>query len=281
MSTHFWLTSDRPKQDPAAPADRLYVRQYGHGRAILLALHGFGRSGERMQRLGLHLADIFTTLAPDLPYHGKTEWFSDRYSKQDLIGLLQQLLDRYPDRPVFLMGHSLGGRYLSACLEGLQHPDLRDLALVAPDGAGGRYTNWIDTLPSTLVKPLARISERPRTILRLSRWLSKRGIINRYSADYLKYSLNDRFFRRRLAGTLRSVLTFPPRPEDFECALTAKHIHCTVFVGDKDPLLHHDRLSRMYEPLPSVDLHHYTGSHWLPQSILAKYYRNSLAAALP
>lgn len=281
MSTHFWLTSDRPKRDPAAPDDRLYVRQYGRGRSILIALHGFGRSGERMSRLGLHLADIFTTLAPDLPYHGKTEWFSDRYSKPDLTDLLQQLLDRYPDRPVFLMGHSLGGRYLSACLEGLRHPKLYDLALVAPDGAGGRYTNWIDTLPSSLIKPLARISERPRAILRLSEWLGKRGIINRYSADYLKYSLNDRFFRRRLAGTLRSVLTFPPTPESFERALQEKDIRCTVFVGDKDPLLHHDRLSRMYGPLPSVDIHSYNGSHWLPQSILAKYYRNSFATVLP
>ncbi len=281
MTSHFWLTSTSPKQDPDAPDDRLYVRQFGTGRAVLVALHGFGRSGGRMERLGLSLGEQFTTLAPDLPYHGKSEWYSDRYTTADFTALLQQLLDRFPERPVFLLGHSLGGRYLSACLDGLRHAGLQDLALVAPDGAGGRYTNWIDALPATLIKPLARMSERPRAILRLSEWLGKRGIINRYSAEYLKYNLNDRPFRRRLAGTLRSVLTFPPRPAAFERALKDRHMHCTVFVGDKDPLLHHDRLSSMYEPLPSVSLHHYAGSHWLPERLLAEYYRKNLVSVIP
>ena len=281
MNTHFWLTANKPKKDSDRPDDRLFVRQYGDGHAILLAMHGFGRNGARMERLGMHLGQEFTTLAPDLPYHGQSEWYSDRYDITEMTGLLQQLLDRFPDRPVFLLGHSLGGRYLSACLAGLHHPKLMDLALVAPDGAGGRYTNWIDTLPSKLIGPLARLTERPRAILRLSEWLKKRGIINGYSAEYLKYNLNDRPFRRRLAGTLRSVLKFPPSPEAFESALRERNISCTVFVGDKDPLLHHDRLTRMYEPLPSVNLLHYPGSHWLPERLLAKYYRNSLVSVLP
>ena len=282
MTDHFYLTSPKPPSgDPAAPDDRLFVRQYGTGRAVLVAIHGFGRSGARMERLGLHLGDRFTTLAPDLPYHGKSEWYSDRYTPEEFTALLQQLLDRYADRPVFLLGHSLGGRYLSSCLAGLQHADLRDVVLVAPDGAGGRYTNWIDTLPAALLRPLARISERPRTLLRLSAWLSKRGILNRYSADYLKYNLNDRPFRRRIAGTLRSILKFPPRPAAFEQALRHHCMQCTVFVGDKDPLLHHDRLVTMYEPLPSVHLHRYSGSHWLPERLLAEYYRKNVATAVP
>lgn len=281
MTSHFWLTGSHPKQYPDAPDNRLYVRQYGNGRHILIALHGFGRSGARLERLGMHLGEHFTTLAPDLPYHGNSEWYNDQYGVEEFTGMLQQLLDRYADRRVYLLGHSLGGRYLSSCLPHLRHPNLYDLALVAPDGAGGRYTNWIDTLPQTLIRPLAKLSERPRTILRLSQWLQKRGLINGYSAEYLKYNLNNRPFRRRLAGTLRSVLKFPPAPEVFERALDQHGMRCTVFVGDKDPLLHHDRLTQMYEPLPSVDLHRYTGSHWLPERLLAEYYLDSLVAVLP
>ena len=259
----------------------MFVRKYGSGKAVILALHGFGRNGARMERLGVHLGNEFTMLAPDLPYHGKTEWYTDRYDVADMTNMLQQLLDRYAQQPVYLLGHSLGGRYLSSCLRGLRHANIQDIALVAPDGAGGRYTNWIDTLPSRLVRPLARLTERPRAILRMSAWLQKRGIINGYSAEYLKYNLNDRPFRRRLAGTLRSVLLFPPTPGEFEAALRERDIRCTVFVGDKDPLLHHDRLTRMYSPLPSVELHHYPGSHWLPERLLADYYRNSLVSVLP
>lgn len=281
--TDFWIESEHagPRKDPSAPADRMYVRKYGNGHAILLAVHGFGRSGRRMERLALRLSDQFTTLAPDLPYHGKTEWYSDWYDADHFAAALQQLLDRYADRPVYLLGHSLGGRYVSSCLAFLRHNDLRDLALVAPDGAGGRYTNWIDAFPRAVVRPLAKITERPRYLLRLTKWLKKRGLMNPYSAEYLKYNLNDRPFRRRLAGTLRSVLKFPPRPRALERALRRHDMRCTVFVGDRDPLLHHERLVTMYEPLPSVELHHYSGSHWLPERLLASYYNNKLVGSLP
>lgn len=277
MTDSFYLVS--PALSTRGPAqeglvNRLHVRKYGSGPAILLAVHGFGRSGQRMERLGLHLGQYFTTLAPDLPYHGDSEWYADRYSIAEITELLQQLVDRFPARPIYLLGHSLGGRFLMSCLAGLRHDGLRDLVLVAPDGAGGRYTHWIDNLPPMLVKPLARLTERPRGILRVSKFLRRRGLINRYSAEYLDYNLKNRSFRRRLAGTLRSVLQFPPAPADFEAALQRNGINCTVFVGDKDPLLHHQRLNKLYEPLPSVAVRDYPGSHWLPERLLAQYYLN-------
>lgn len=273
MTASFRITT--PSHLPDAPPNSTFVRRYGSGPALLLAVHGFGRSGRRLERLGLHLGDRFTTLAPDLPYHGQTEWYDEQYDADDYAAVLQALLDQHRDRPVYLLGHSLGGRLLSACLGRLRHPDLRDLVLVAPDGAGGKYTNWIDTLPRGLVRPLAKLSERPRHILRFTNWLRKRGLINQYSQDYLRHNLNDRPFRRRLAGTLRSVLKFPPRPAEFAAALARHGIRCTVFVGDSDPLLHHERLTALYEPLADVRLHHYRGSHWLPERLLGQYYRTS------
>ena len=287
MAEDFFLTSrTTPSPSPATPpsdnasgvSNRIYVRRYGRGEAVMIAVHGFGRNGRRMERLALHLGERFTTYAPDLPYHGRSEWYSDRYTVGDYADILQQLLDRHPDRPVYLLGHSLGGRLLMRCLPLLRHDRIEDLALVAPDGAGGKYTNWIDTLPSAMIKPLAKLSERPRHILRFTNWLRRRGIINQYSQEYLKHNLNDRPFRRRLAGTLRSVLKFPPRPDEFETALRERGIRCTVFVGDTDPLIHHGRLVEMYEPLPSVDVHHYRGSHWLPERLLADYYRDKAFA---
>lgn len=248
------------------------MRQYGQGPAILLALHGFGRHGGRMARLAHRLGAEFTTLAPDLPYHGNSQWAADQYTPDNFSSLLNTLLASYADRPVFLLGHSLGGRILSSCLPDLRHPDLRDLALVAPDGAGGRYTNWVDTLPKRMVRPLATLTKRPRGILRVSNWLRRRGIINRYSAEYLHHNLRDQSFRRRLAGTLRSVLNFPPQPQALEAALGQRGISATVFAGDRDPLLHHERLAGMYGPLPSVTVLPYRGSHWLPEHLLLDYY---------
>jgi len=225
-----------------------------------------------MERLAKALAGAFVTYAPDLPYHGKSEWVEQHYTPAELAEVFNCLLAEHHHQPVYLLGHSLGGRILSNCLPFLDHPDVRDLALVAPDGAGGRYTNWIDTLPTSLIRPLAKFSERPRYILRLSNWLHRRGVINRYSAEYLNYNLKDGTFRRRLAGSLRSVLKFPPSPDQLEKALSDRGISATVFAGDRDPLLHHDRLEKVYGPLPSVNVVPYTGSHWLPEQLLYDYY---------
>lgn len=238
----------------------------------MLSVHGFGRNGRRMERLALALGKEYTTFAPDLPYHGNSEWVEQRYAPADLAATFNRLLMDFQDQPVYLLGHSLGGRILSNVLPLLDHPDIRDLALVAPDGAGGRYTNWIDTLPSSLIRPLAKFTERPRYLLKLSNFLRRRGVINRYSAEYLNHNLKDGTFRRRMAGSLRSVLLFPPSPGLLETALSQRNISATVFAGDRDPLLHHERLEAVYGPLPSVQVVPYTGSHWLPEQLLYDYY---------
>lgn len=272
-ATTFFQTKTGPEPlETPITADRLHVRRYGNGAKVMLSVHGFGRNGRRMERLALALGKEYTTFAPDLPYHGRSEWVEQQYTPRELAEVFNRLLADYQNHPVYLLGHSLGGRILSNCLPYLKHPDVRDLALVAPDGAGGRYTNWIDTLPTSLIRPLAKFSERPRYILRLSNWLHRRGVINRYSAEYLNHNLKDGTFRRRLAGSLRSVLKFPPSPEELETALTARGITATVFAGDRDPLLHHERLEKVYGPLPSVNVVPYTGSHWLPEQLLYDYY---------
>lgn len=268
----FQTTTGREDLQAPISQDRLYVRQYGSGEKLMLSLHGFGRNGRRMERLAHALGAHYTTLAPDLPYHGRSEWVKQQYHPEEIAAVFNALLAAYPKRPVYLLGHSLGGRVLSSVLPLLDHSDIRDLALVAPDGAGGRYTNWIDQLPGALIKPLAKVTERPRYLLRLSNWLRRRGVINRYSAEYLRHNLKDGTFRRRLAGSLRSVLAFPPQPEVLEEGLRERRIRATVFAGDHDPLLHHKRLADRYSPLASVDIVSYAGSHWLPEKILYDYY---------
>ena len=273
----FYLTANgrEPLSTPISQ-DRLYVRHYGSGPRIMLSVHGFGRNGRRMERLAQALSSQFTTFAPDLPYHGKSEWVEQRYRPEEIATLFNRLLADYPNHDIYLLGHSLGGRLLSNVLPLLEHPKIKDLGLVAPDGAGGRYTNWIDTLPSFLIKPLAKLSERPQGILKLSNWLLRRGVINKYSAEYLEYNLKDGSFRRRLAGSLRSVLLFPPNPAELEAALIKRGITATVFAGDRDPLLHLDRLAAVYGPLPSVNVQSYNGSHWLPEQLLYDYYLSRL-----
>ena len=84
-------------------------------RAVVCLVHGIGEHSERYH----HVADAFTRagfalITFDLRGHGRSEGrrgHSPNYAAlmSDIAGLLNEAGTRYPDRPCFLYGHSLGG----------------------------------------------------------------------------------------------------------------------------------------------------------------------------
>lgn len=74
----------------------------------LLLVHGLGATGAVWDRWRPYLDEHWAGrwLAPDLPGHGSAQPLS-RYTFGALAGSLADLLDR--DRPVVVLGHSLGG----------------------------------------------------------------------------------------------------------------------------------------------------------------------------
>lgn len=83
-------------------------------RAVIALVHGLGEHSSRYQ----HVAEAFTqggfaVLAFDLPGHGRSEGKRGHSSYADILNeidhLLQEASRRYPTKPQFLYGHSLGG----------------------------------------------------------------------------------------------------------------------------------------------------------------------------
>jgi alpha-beta hydrolase superfamily lysophospholipase len=84
-------------------------------KAVVCLVHGLGEHSGRYQHVGEALARAgFALLAFDLRGHGKSEGqrgHSPSYEAlmDDIAVLLQQAESRYPGKPPFLYGHSLGG----------------------------------------------------------------------------------------------------------------------------------------------------------------------------
>lgn len=133
-----------------------HVRHWGRqGDPILLMLHGWMDVSASFQFVVDQLKDRWHVVAPDWRGFGlsdalpvDTSWFPD------YLGDLEAILNLYsPDRPAYIVGHSMGGNIAMVYagvrpqrvarlvnLEGIGLPSAE------PQQAPGRYAQWLDEL---------------------------------------------------------------------------------------------------------------------------------------
>ncbi|MFO7766622.1 MAG: alpha/beta hydrolase [Pelovirga sp.] len=87
------------------------LREAGRENAdILLLVHGLGPEAAAIwEPFVPKLASRFHVIAPDLPGFGRSARANQLYSPTNYAQFIYWLLDRFPDKPVYLVGHSLGG----------------------------------------------------------------------------------------------------------------------------------------------------------------------------
>ncbi|MFM7548944.1 MAG: alpha/beta fold hydrolase [Cyanobacteriota bacterium] len=107
-------------------------------RPLLVALHGWLLAGRLWDRLGAELAPRWDLWAPDLPGFGDEPRPRSLQPSLASYGrwLARNLSDQQPDRPVVLIGHSLGG---SVALHAAPHLGQRLQGVVLVAAGGGVY----------------------------------------------------------------------------------------------------------------------------------------------
>ena len=160
-----------------ADGDRRPFRQWspagdGRPRAVVIALHGFGDHGQAFETVGAALAARgIAVIAPDQRVFGRSRargiWPSGRTLVADLAVIGRLVAARYPGRPIFVLGESMGGAVaMVARAEGLP------VAGVDPGGTGGMGAGQHAALagrrprlfraPGTLVAPRPKRQRQAR-----------------------------------------------------------------------------------------------------------------------
>lgn len=157
-------------------------RPHDHPKAAVALVHGIGEHSGRYAHVATHLmlAD-YAVYAFDLRGHGRSEGeprvFVESFDEYvaDLDRFLSHVRDEIGDRPLFLMGHSLGGgiaaRYVvQRGAEGLAGLILSSAALQVPEDTSpflqriaGFVSHYAPTLPATRIDP-AQLSRDPAVV---------------------------------------------------------------------------------------------------------------------
>ncbi len=107
----FWSTTD---------GEELYWQSWeathpGQARGVVALVHGYHEHGARFSHVAAALVAVgYDVMAIDLRGHGRStgrRGFVERFGRyaDDVALLKRRALHRFPDRPLFLMGHSNGG----------------------------------------------------------------------------------------------------------------------------------------------------------------------------
>lgn len=119
----------------------------GEPQRILLAVHGFNDYGAFVEGLATFLAPLgVTTYAYDQRGFGAAPqpgiWGGRKQMEQDLRQLVQALHARYPARPLFLLGESMGGALVLRTLAAWPEAPVAGAILSAPAVWGPSTWPW-------------------------------------------------------------------------------------------------------------------------------------------
>ncbi len=112
--------------------ETLHIYKIGTGPKVLIAFHGYGLDGSVFIPFESAFKD-YTIYAPDLPFHGKSNWHAPHMSLEDIKQLIAHCTKNTPSLKINLMGYSLGGKI---CMNLIQHypQEIEQVILLAPDG---------------------------------------------------------------------------------------------------------------------------------------------------
>jgi len=248
---------------------------------VALLIHGWSSSWYAISPLLPLLSHKYHCLAVDLPGYGESPRLSKRVTIADYTDLMIGLIEQVTDRPVVLIGHSMGGM-ISASLV-LKKPELVErLILLCPTISGhlSRLVNLtlapfavLERFPVTsalvsIIEPIINITDQLlRPALFADRTAIKQDDYERIRADV----------RRRGQGRVRAECFWAMRANDLRGKLGPIETSALVIWGMEDntvPLRDAGVIAREW---PDADLRIIPNAgHW-PQfetpDMTAKYIR--------
>lgn len=233
------------------PCGRIHTLSFGEGPKLLIALHGFGDRARMFAVLEEALGKNYTVVALDWPFHGQTEWSKETFTKEDLLGIIRQILAEHRRERFCLMGFSFGGRLAQALLPEFAG-QLDKLYLFSPDGVKTRGMTMAVHTPMWVRRLLFNILKKPDWFINLVQAGRKIGVVPPLIQHFLANNLNRPERLQRTFGCWFALDSFYLRRRNIRAVLEKTGLATDVYIGLHDRFLHQKVLKKLYEGLPNV-----------------------------
>lgn len=154
--------------------------QFGTGRKVFFAFHGFGQSGILFKSMAEAMGEEITMYSFDLPFHGKSYWKTGESPLEKAFWkeIIEHFLEEKSIKRFSIMGFSLGGKFALATLESF--PDKVEQAiLIAPDGIKTNFWYGLATYPLVLRKYFKSIITRPSSFFKMIAAMNKLRLMDK------------------------------------------------------------------------------------------------------
>ncbi len=242
---------------PAVNHGAMHVAVLGSGKHLIIGIHGYARSGAFFRPL---VTPGIKIMAPDLPFHGQTQWMQPKYSVGQLLDGIEYIRKKNGSERFTLLGHSMGARFALA-MAGSLLPRLHAVVLLAPDGLATSGLGGLDYVPEQLIRILERSAGSEKIWFSLVAALRKAKVINPVQERFIRRNLGDPNRRAALFGTWRAVQEAGLQMESSSQLLAASGLPIGVAWGNTDPLIQEKKLWNWLAGIPQIQPFIYEGGH--------------------
>ncbi|MEL6671922.1 MAG: alpha/beta hydrolase [Bacteroidota bacterium] len=183
------------------PQARLAGEMAGEGKRLLLCLHGYLQVKEMWRVVFSEIPEGWQILTVDLPLFGKTEWHDQRkpLDKHFLDAFWQELQDRFPDKQIYLMGFSMGGK-LAMCMQLRSPKPVPHVVLIAPDGIKSNFLHRVAMFSSWGKAVFRFFLGKPNFVLGLAQRVHQIGWIDSFLLRFVRINVSTSEQRNRISA---------------------------------------------------------------------------------
>lgn len=240
--------------------DFLYAESFGKGEDVVL-LHGWGMHGAYWNDMVDGLQSAYCLHCIDLPGHGHSAYHNET-SLDDFVAQIKSTIDNMTQRPVHLIGWSLGG--LMSQKFCLTYPErVKSLTLIASSASFVQRVDWQTAILAEVLEGFAdNLLQDYRSTL--NRFLALQVMGSDDQKQILR-SLKAKLFSRGepdqealMAGL--SLL----RKVDLRAEISAIEVPVMLLGGERDTLVPQQALSAMANYFSKAEVHAIKGAGHAP-----------------
>jgi len=217
----------------------VHYSHWGSGEHIIIALHGFGESGESFSTIAEKMPAQFQLLAPDLPFHGATSWKDNGDFTPEMLAVIVQKTIQHAgisSSQISLLGYSMGGRIALGLFE-FAPAVFNSLLLVSPDGLHAHFVYRFCTRNNPGRTFFQWIMNKPGTLNNVANGVRKLGWIGERQFKFIKIYLQNGELRNLVVNVWTRFSQFRPDRNKVKACIVKYQTPLTILLGRHDPMV--------------------------------------------